>query len=90
MVKCHATAIKKHMDNLAQLARSDEKIAEGVAAFFGECFLNVTWMLCDSARRLPLRPDSSPYFRIQIMEEEEAPALETRGEFKGKSRAITS
>ena len=71
-VKCHAVAIKKHMDDLAQLARSDEKIAEGVAAFFGECFLNVTLMLCDSATRLPLRPDSSPYFRIQIMGEEAA------------------
>ena len=40
-VKCCFRAIKNHMDDLAQLAKSDEKIAEGVAAFFGECFLNL-------------------------------------------------
>jgi transcriptional regulator with XRE-family HTH domain len=65
-VKCHALAIKQNMDKLAELARSDEKIAEGVAAFFYECFVNVFFMMGDSAKRLPLRPDALPYFQINV------------------------
>ena len=67
-VKCHAFAMKKHMDNLAELAKADEKIAGGVAKFFGECFANVFKMMSESAKQLPLRPDSSPYFRIEVRE----------------------
>lgn len=65
-VKCHAVAIKRNTDELAQLAQSDENIAEGVAAFFYECLVKVILMLGDSAKRLPLRSDASPYFRIDI------------------------
>lgn len=67
-VKCHAFALKKHMDDLAALAKTDKKIAEGVAIFFGECFSNVFRMMGDSAKQLPLRPDSSPYFKIEVRE----------------------
>ena len=65
-VKCHTFAIKKHMNDLAQLAKSDEKIVEGVASFFHELFVNFTLMLGESAKRLPLRPDDSPYFDLQL------------------------
>ncbi len=65
-VKCHAFALKKHMDNLAELAKSDKKIAGGVANFFGECFANVFKMMSDSAKQLPLREDSTPYFKIDV------------------------
>ncbi|HUT13865.1 MAG TPA: helix-turn-helix transcriptional regulator [Thermoguttaceae bacterium] len=79
-VKIHALAIKRHMDDLAQLARSDDKIAQGVAGFFYECFVNVFLMMGDSAKRLPLCPDGSPYFRFQIGgvedEEQEAPTVQ--------------
>ena len=65
-VKYCAVAMKENMDKMAQLARSDEKIAEGVASFFLECYVNVILMLGESAKRLPLRPDASPYFKIDI------------------------
>ena len=65
-VKCHAFAIKKHMDDLSQLAKSDARIAQGVASFFHELFVNFILMLGDSAKRLPLGPDELPYFEIQL------------------------
>jgi hypothetical protein len=63
-VKCHAVTIKKHTDDMAQLARMDESIAEGVASFFFELFANLIWMLGDSAKGLPPRPDGTPRFRL--------------------------
>ena len=64
-VKCHAFTIKKHTDDLAQLARADEAIADGVTSFFCELFVNFILMLGDSAKRLPLRPDGTPRFRLK-------------------------
>ena len=66
-VKMHAFAIKRHMDDLAQLAKSDAEIAKGVAGFFHELFVNFTLMLGDSARRLPCRPGGHPYFDLQLV-----------------------
>jgi len=65
-VKCHAFAIKAHMDELARLARSDEKIAEGVGGFFFELCVNFFRLLGDSAKLLPERRDDLPYFDLQI------------------------
>lgn len=63
-VKRHAFAIKRELDRLAECAHADEKIASGVAAFFGDAFFNVVGMLADSSQKLPLRPDGDPYVRI--------------------------
>jgi len=65
-VKYHTVAIMKNMDELSQLAKSDEKIAEGVARFFFELFVNFSLMLGDSAKRLPCRSDDSPYFDVRL------------------------
>ncbi|MGA2035851.1 MAG: XRE family transcriptional regulator [Thermoguttaceae bacterium] len=65
-VKCHVFTIKKHMDDLARLARSDSAIAEGVGRFFYELFINFSRLIGDSARLLPNRPDESPYFSMQL------------------------
>jgi len=65
-VKCHAFAIKTHMDDLARLARSDEKIAEGVGGFFFELCVNFFRLLGDSEKLLPKRPNDLPYFDLQI------------------------
>ena len=65
-VKGLTFAIKRHMDDLAQLAKTDEKIASGVAGFFHELFVNFTLMLGDSAKQLPRRSDESPYFDLQL------------------------
>lgn len=92
-VKCHAVAIKRHMDDLARLARSDEEIAEGVAAFFYECFVNVFLMMGDSARQLPLRPDASPYIHLEINGiegEQESDRPKCLGEIQDTAQAVLS
>lgn len=63
-VKCHAFAIKRHTDDMAQLARKDERIAQGVTNFFLELLVNLVQMLSDSADRLPLLPGGAPRFRL--------------------------
>ncbi len=78
-VKYHTVTIKKHTDDLAELAKADESIAEGVAGFFFELFANFIWMLGDSAKRLPLRSDGTPRFRVkaklEVDDDEKPPAL---------------
>lgn len=70
-VKCHVFTIKKHMDDLALLARTDERIAEGVGGVFFELFANFIRLVGDSANLLPKRPDDSPYFSVRFAEEPE-------------------
>ena len=65
-VKCCAVAMKQNMDEMSQLAKTDENIAQGVVGFFQECFVNVVLMLGDSAKRLPPRSDGSLHFEIDI------------------------
>jgi transcriptional regulator with XRE-family HTH domain len=65
-VKCHVFTIKKHMDDLARLARTDSTIADGVGGFFCELFVNFVRLIGDSAKLLPNRPDKSPYFSVEF------------------------
>jgi len=67
-VKCHVFAIKKHMDDLAELAKADEKVAEGVAGFFSELFFNFARLFGDSVKRLPLAPNDMPYLDFRLAE----------------------
>jgi transcriptional regulator with XRE-family HTH domain len=65
-VKGLVFAIKRHMDDLALLAKTDTEIASGVGRFFFELFVNFANLIGESARSLPLRPDQSPYFDVKI------------------------
>jgi transcriptional regulator with XRE-family HTH domain len=65
-VKCHLFAIKKHTDDLAQLAQSDEKIAQGVAQFFFELVLNFGRLAGDSVKALPVGQDGLPLFDFKV------------------------
>jgi transcriptional regulator with XRE-family HTH domain len=67
-VKCHVFAIKKHMDDLAELAKADEKVADGVARFFSELFFNFARLFGDSVKRLPLAPNDVPYLDFRLAE----------------------
>jgi transcriptional regulator with XRE-family HTH domain len=67
-VKCHVFAIKKHMDDLASLARADETIIKGVANFFSELFFNFARLFGDSVKRLPHGPDDTPYLDFKFAE----------------------
>jgi predicted XRE-type DNA-binding protein len=60
-VKCHVFSIKKHMDDLAELAKADETVAQGVTRFFCELLFNFGRLFGDSVNRLPLAPDGLPY-----------------------------
>jgi transcriptional regulator with XRE-family HTH domain len=60
-IKHHAFRIKRLTDDLAHLAGTDEKIAEGVGRFFVEAALNLGLMLEDSTKKLPAPPDDSPF-----------------------------
>jgi transcriptional regulator with XRE-family HTH domain len=61
-VKGHLSAIKKHTDDLAELARSDDKIAQGVAHFFFDLVFDFSRLVGDSAKLLPKNPNDLPYF----------------------------
>jgi transcriptional regulator with XRE-family HTH domain len=65
-VKCHVFAIKKHSDDLAKLARSDEKIAQGVAQFFIELVYNFGRLVGDSVKALPTKSDGLPFMDLQV------------------------
>ena len=77
-VKGHVFAIKKHTDDLAKLARSDEKIAEGVARFFFELVVNFSRLVGDSVKQLPKNSNDVPYFdfglQVKVVEQEDRPS----------------
>jgi len=74
-VKGHVFAIRKHTDDLAELARSDEKIAEGVARFFFELVFNFSHLVGDSVRLLPRNANDVPYFDFSL----QVDVVETKG-----------
>lgn len=65
-VKCHAFAIKRHMDDMATLAQSDESIAEGVSHFFYEVFVNFAAIIGGAVKALPKRADGSSYCEFRV------------------------
>lgn len=68
-VKSHVLQIKQALDRLAKCAEGDERIAHGVAAFFGEAFFNVVRIMQESASKLPKREtDGKPHLQIEIQE----------------------
>ena len=68
-VKYHALCIRRLLDQLAEFAGKDEKIAEGVAGFYGEAFINMVRIVQDSAKKLPTQPDSGKsYIHVEIIE----------------------
>ena len=70
-VKHHAFAIKRVTDQLADMAAGDNAITKGVAQFFGEAAFNLVSMLQQSAKKLPLSADESPFqIEIEVVGEE--------------------
>jgi transcriptional regulator with XRE-family HTH domain len=66
-VKAHVFQIKKHTDDLAKLAQSDEHIAAGVAQFFFELVMNFGRLVGSSVRRLPVNANGLPYIDFNVM-----------------------
>ncbi len=64
-IKILAIGIKRRLDRLAHIARGDDLLAEGIAQFYAEAFLNFNKFIADSASRLPHRPDGNgPYIQF--------------------------
>ena len=67
-VKKLAFQIKDELERLAGLAREDEKIAQGVAAFLNEAFFNLVRILQESAKKPPGDPkDGEPLISSEII-----------------------
>jgi len=65
-VKLHARSIHKHLNDMLGLANEDPQIAAGVSQFMAEAFLNLTAIVGQSIRRLPRKPDGTPYCEIEL------------------------
>lgn len=87
MVKGHTFAIRRHLDDLAELARTDEKIAEGVAKFFGEVLVNVILQVGGAIHSLPERARGTRY---PGMEDENDAPTENCASDKVGSRSVGS
>lgn len=67
LVKFHAMAMKALLEQIAETAQDDEVIAQGVAKFWGEAFINLMTILQDTSQKLPVRPDNGgPYVRFEF------------------------
>lgn len=67
-VKIHAFRIKDCFGRLAELAKSDEDVARGVAEFHIEALFNLAEIVKRSSRRLPKR--KRPGLRLTVPENE--------------------
>jgi len=67
-VKCLALAVSDRLARMADLAQCDEEIAEGVAGFLGEVFLNFSLIVGRAAASLPCCDDGTPRvgFRVEL------------------------
>ena len=52
-VKCHALAIRHHLEGLAKIADRDEEMQTHIQAFFGEAFFNILTILAECGEKLP-------------------------------------
>ncbi|GEM_PF-580606 len=65
-IKYHALAIKRLFTDLSRLAKQDEQLAEGVAAFHCEALFNLIKILGDSVKTLPRREDGTAFVDIEL------------------------
>jgi transcriptional regulator with XRE-family HTH domain len=82
-VKYHACFIRQLLKELTSLAITDEKIALGIAGFFGEALFNFIKILQESAKELPLSENNKPYIQIlgpNIFQKIEGEELDTNAE----------
>jgi transcriptional regulator with XRE-family HTH domain len=52
-VKCHALAIKHHLECLAQIANRHDELEKDIQAFFGQAFFNILNILAECGDKLP-------------------------------------
>ncbi len=52
-VKCHALAIRHHLEQLAQIANRHDELEKDIQGFFGEAFFNILTILAECGDKLP-------------------------------------
>jgi predicted XRE-type DNA-binding protein len=74
-VKSLAGAVQNRLLRMVELAQCDEDVAQGVARFLAEAFLNVSLIVGRTAASLPKRADGTPLceFRVEIAPVERKP-----------------
>jgi transcriptional regulator with XRE-family HTH domain len=66
-IKLHAFAIKALLQQLVESAQGvDSKVAEAIAQFHAEAFLNLVTIIQDSAGKIPPSQTNEPYIRIEV------------------------
>lgn len=67
-VKFHAFRIKNLLNQLADLAKDDETIIDGVTKFFGESAFNLMKILAGRVKKLPRNGNGQgPYMKIEVI-----------------------
>ncbi len=70
-VKCHALAIKSHLECLAQIANRHDELEKEIQAFFGQAFFNILTILAECGDKLPGNGKDFEV-RIEIIKQEPA------------------
>jgi len=52
-VKCHAQAIRQHLEALAMIANRHDELEKDIQGFFGEAFFNILTILAECGDKLP-------------------------------------
>jgi transcriptional regulator with XRE-family HTH domain len=75
-VKCHALAIRHHLESLATIANRHDELEKEIQAFFGEAFFNILTILAECGDKLPSNGRDSGV-RIEIMRQGSASRVAT-------------
>jgi transcriptional regulator with XRE-family HTH domain len=67
-VKCHALAIRHHLESLATIANRHDELEKEIQAFFGEAFFSILTILAECGEKLPNNGRDSGV-RIEIMKQ---------------------
>lgn len=70
-VKCHALAIRHHLERLAQIANRHDELETEIQAFFGQAFFNILTILAECGDKLPGNGRDFEV-RIEIVKQEPA------------------
>jgi transcriptional regulator with XRE-family HTH domain len=67
-VKCHALAIRHHLESLATIANRNDELEKDIQGFFGEAFFNILTILAECGDKLP-NNGRDVGVRIEIMKQ---------------------
>lgn len=72
-IKAHASAMRSHLERLAEMANKYDEFQKDIAAFFGEAFFNILNILSECHEQLPKRKDSDEDSHFKLCAETPPP-----------------